>query len=160
MHSLPTCRSFGGHSTWLVALTIATSNSFKQIRTIKPKGRSWRRRKSPWEKSREECRCDSFEINVNLYNQITKNLEIAIEISEANFGGVLESSVGFSKAFHITIISFTINSSSSITRNLSTDPYMRERWDLTNSSSLSINSPSVFHQNKVNSRFSPSSNLP
>jgi len=29
-YSLLTCRSLGGHSTWLVALTIAISNSFSQ----------------------------------------------------------------------------------------------------------------------------------
>lgn len=77
-------RSFGGHSTWLVALTMATSKSFDQNYPKKNKTNItiiWK---------------------TILITGIRTHLEFAIDLCNANRGGVFESPISLSEASECT----------------------------------------------------------
>lgn len=106
-NSLRTWRSLGGHSTWLVAFTIAISKSYdektnpnhKPNITLNPMMKKhlkcqWIHIQNDWKKKRGK-----------------EDLEFTVDLGKANHGWVLECTIGFSETFkgtHYLFCEFSI----------------------------------------------------
>lgn len=95
--SLRMYRSLGGHSAWFVAFTMAISKSFHTNNKHQRRKKSHKRQRIQisMRYSRQWSRKD---LKKTKQNASKSDLEIAVDFGEADFGGILEGSIGLPPA--------------------------------------------------------------